>query len=239
MRAATTSNCFLAPAVGFTTRSYTANPAPSHGVRRLARVGAVDGLPRSAYDWQKVRRRRDATRQTGTIGGGRGRGPGRGRGRLRARAKRAGWAGWAVRPEVPAGDGDHSGHGHVYGHDLPQLSRYYGNRPSALAHLTAGIALWYVLICLMKAMIPCVALATLFSSSTGAGPGPRPGGAPLTAQKSAFPFPYTEKVLDNGLRIFVVPTTRPGWWPTIRWCVRAVATRSNRASRVSRTSSST
>jgi zinc protease len=62
----------------------------------------------------------------------------------------------------------------------------------------------------MKAMIPCVALATLISSSTGAGPGPRPGGAPLTAQKSAFPFPYTEKVLGNGLRIFVVPYDSPG-----------------------------
>ena len=32
----------------------------------------------------------------------------------------------------------------------------------------------------------------------------------MTAQKSAFPFPYTEKVLGNGLRIFVVPYDSPG-----------------------------
>ena len=27
-------------------------------------------------------------------------------------------------------DEDHSGHGHVYGHDLPRLSRDYGNPPT-------------------------------------------------------------------------------------------------------------
>jgi len=32
----------------------------------------------------------------------------------------------------------------------------------------------------------------------------------LTSQKSAFPFPFTEKVLANGLRIFVVPYDSPG-----------------------------
>jgi zinc protease len=62
----------------------------------------------------------------------------------------------------------------------------------------------------MKAVITLVALATLLSSSTDAGPLPRPGGAPLTSQKSAFPFPFTEKVLANGLRIFVVPYDSPG-----------------------------
>jgi zinc protease len=62
----------------------------------------------------------------------------------------------------------------------------------------------------MKALIPLVAVATLISSSTGAGPTPRPGGTPLTSQKSAFPFPITENVLANGLRIFVVPFDSPG-----------------------------
>ena len=62
----------------------------------------------------------------------------------------------------------------------------------------------------MKALIPLVAAATLISSSTGAGPAQRPGGTPLTSQKSAFPFPITEKVLANGLRIFVVPYDSPG-----------------------------
>jgi len=32
----------------------------------------------------------------------------------------------------------------------------------------------------------------------------------LTSQKSAFPFAFTEKVLVNGLRLFVVPTDSPG-----------------------------
>jgi zinc protease len=32
----------------------------------------------------------------------------------------------------------------------------------------------------------------------------------LTSQKSAFPFAFTEKVLANGLRLFVVPTDSPG-----------------------------
>ena len=62
----------------------------------------------------------------------------------------------------------------------------------------------------MKSLIPCVALATLISSSTGAGPTPRPGGTRLTSQKSAFPFAFTERVLANGLRIFVVPYDSPG-----------------------------
>jgi zinc protease len=62
----------------------------------------------------------------------------------------------------------------------------------------------------MKALVPFVAVATLISSSTGAGPTPRPGGTALTSQKSAFPFPFAEKVLTNGLRIFVVPYDSPG-----------------------------
>jgi zinc protease len=62
----------------------------------------------------------------------------------------------------------------------------------------------------MKALIPLVALATLISSSASARTTPRPGGTPLTSQKSAFPFPITEKVLANGLRIFVVPYDSPG-----------------------------
>ena len=32
----------------------------------------------------------------------------------------------------------------------------------------------------------------------------------MTSQKSAFPFPFAEKVLTNGLRIFVVPYDSPG-----------------------------
>ena len=32
----------------------------------------------------------------------------------------------------------------------------------------------------------------------------------MTSQKSAFPFAFTEKVLANGLRLFVVPTDSPG-----------------------------
>lgn len=32
----------------------------------------------------------------------------------------------------------------------------------------------------------------------------------MTSQKAAFPFPFTEKVLANGLRIFVVPYDSPG-----------------------------
>ena len=32
----------------------------------------------------------------------------------------------------------------------------------------------------------------------------------MTSQKSAFPFAFTEKVLVNGLRLFVVPTDSPG-----------------------------
>ena len=62
----------------------------------------------------------------------------------------------------------------------------------------------------MKALIPFVAVATLISSSTDAGPTPQPGGTPLTSQKSAFPFPIAEKTLANGLRIFVVPYDSPG-----------------------------
>ena len=62
----------------------------------------------------------------------------------------------------------------------------------------------------MRSVISLVALATLIASSTGAGPLPRPGGTPLTSQKSAFPFAFTEKVMANGLRIFVVPYDSPG-----------------------------
>jgi zinc protease len=62
----------------------------------------------------------------------------------------------------------------------------------------------------MKALIPIVAVATLLSSSTGAGPVPRPGGAVLSSQKSAFPFAVGEKTLANGLRVFVVPYDSPG-----------------------------
>jgi zinc protease len=61
-----------------------------------------------------------------------------------------------------------------------------------------------------KSFIPLVALATLIASSTGAAPTPRPGGSGLTSQKSAFPFAFAEKVLGNGLRIFVVPYDSPG-----------------------------
>jgi len=57
---------------------------------------------------------------------------------------------------------------------------------------------------------PLVAAATFVASSTGAGPTPRPGGTRLTSQKSAFPFAFSEKVLANGLRIFVVPYDSPG-----------------------------
>ncbi len=40
---------------------------------------------------------------------------------------------------------------------------------------------------------------------------PQPvGGAPVSPQKSAFPFPVTEKVLPNGLRVFVIRTDSPG-----------------------------
>jgi zinc protease len=62
----------------------------------------------------------------------------------------------------------------------------------------------------MKSLLPLVAAATFVASSTGAGPTPRPGGISLTSQKSAFPFAFSEKVLANGLRIFVVPTDSPG-----------------------------
>ncbi|HEX7598007.1 MAG TPA: pitrilysin family protein [Polyangia bacterium] len=62
----------------------------------------------------------------------------------------------------------------------------------------------------MKVFIPLVAAATLISSSPDAGSLTRPGGAPLTSQKSAFPFPTSEKTLANGLRVFVVPYDSPG-----------------------------
>ena len=62
----------------------------------------------------------------------------------------------------------------------------------------------------MKYFVPLVAAATFVASSTGAGPTPRLGGIRLTSQKSAFPFAFSEKVLANGLRIFVVPYDSPG-----------------------------
>jgi zinc protease len=62
----------------------------------------------------------------------------------------------------------------------------------------------------MKALIPVVAVATMLSSSTGAGPVPRPGGSALSSQESAFPFAVSEKTLANGLRVFVIPYDSPG-----------------------------
>jgi len=62
----------------------------------------------------------------------------------------------------------------------------------------------------MKYFVPLVAAATFVASSTGAAPTPRLGGIRLTSQKSAFPFAFSEKVLANGLRIFVVPYDSPG-----------------------------
>jgi zinc protease len=56
-----------------------------------------------------------------------------------------------------------------------------------------------------------VAAFVLFGASRAYAQSSQPvGGAPVNPQKSAFPFPVTEKVLANGLRVFVIRTDSPG-----------------------------